>query len=370
MTVERLQEIPTSIAVGSENVSFLEVHGMFRATQYGDILLDRSRWGSFKPSWMSDEQFEELIGVDVNNLKHIQLTFATARVFLAYCDNPDSVWKGSVPDDAQFTDDEKAVLLLCAITHDWGEASVGDTAQPNKTKKSELKEFKELLRIANETTLSTHGAFGTLFRYTEPLLRHSPSKFYHAFYDKLSNIVGGDSELFGKIYESTNVTLLHSDTRLAKAFNAIEKVGYQRSGLIGWRESANWKKVDKDMYNRLRGMAFSVHTHNLIDLVKYADVYPPVLTQLVANADLISSVYSTRSKVVANNLYKYQASDPKDTPEMIQQKKAVLEQKFITQRNEWRAFRRTHKTQIKQWKKEHPGQESFLRNRAIHDRTV
>jgi hypothetical protein len=173
---------------------------------------------------MTDEQFEGLIGVDVNNLKHIQLTFATARVFLAYCENPDSIWKGTVSVEAQFTDDEKAVLLLCAITHDWGEAVVGDIAQPLKTKASEKKEFTELLRIAKEVS-------------------------------------GPNTELYEKISESVRVVLQDSDSKLARAFNAIEKVGYQRSGLIGWLESANWKKVDKDMYDRLRGMAFSVHTH-------------------------------------------------------------------------------------------------------------
>ncbi len=369
MAVERLQDIPTSIGVGPDDIAFTDVHSMFSGTQYGNILLDRSRWGSFKPSWMTNEQFENLIGVDVNNLKHIKLTFETARVFLAYCEHPDSVWKGSVPEDAQFTDDEKAVLLLCAITHDWGEASVGDTAQPNKTKKSELKEFKELLRIANETTRSTHGTFGTLFRYTEPLLRHTPSKFYHSFYDKLSKFVGGDSELFGKIYESTNVTLLQSETRLAKAFNAIEKVGYQRSGLIGWRESSNWNGVDIDMYDRMRGMGFSVHTHNLIDLIKYAYVYPPVLTQLVANADLISEVYETDPSEVSEILYRYQAKKPGDTPEDELRSRSLLEQKYRAQRDAWRVFKESHTSHVEQWKEEHPGQDTFLRDRAIHDRS-
>lgn len=333
MAAERLHEIPTSISLGSGDVSFLDVHGLFSATDYGNILLDRSRWGSFKPSWMSDDQFEELIGVDVNNLKHIQLTFATARVFLAYCEQPDSVWEGPVSEDAQFTDDEKVVLLLCAITHDWGEAVVGDIAQPLKTKASEKKEFKELRRIAKEVS-------------------------------------GSNTELYEKISESIQIVLVDSNTKLSRAFNAIEKVGYHRTGLIGFRESVNWKGAESDMYDRLRGMAFSVHTHNLEDLIKYAAVYPPVLTQLIANADQISQIYETEPSVVSEILYRYQANKAEDTDDDQAHTRAVLEQKYRVNRDAWRAFEETQSVRISKWKDTHPGQNAFLLDRATLTRSI
>jgi hypothetical protein len=47
-----------------------------------------------------------------------------------------------------------------------------------------------------------------------------------------------------------------------------------------------------------------------------------------------------------------------------------LEQKYQAQRDAWRAFKNSHTSHMEQWKKDHPDQNAFLRNRAIHDRTV
>jgi hypothetical protein len=360
MNAREQLEIPTSMAYDHAEIRFHDVDALFRETVYGDILRDRSRWSGFKPDEMSDEEFQSIIGVDGNNLKHLSLTYGTTRVFLSYCAVPSSVWGDRpVPEAAQFNQKEQIVLLLTAITHDWGEASVGDTAQPHKTKKSEIKEFKELLRIANETTRANHGAFGTIFRFTEPILRHTPSEFYHRVYRGLRKLTGGDSELFAKIYESVDETLLVSDSKLSRAFNAIEKIGYHRTGMRAWERSSRFSGNENHMDERLRAMSFSVHTHNLADLVTYAKDYPPVFAHLVAHSGGISDVYATNSREAATTLQRYQGKvKATDTPnaardDLIQKEIDALEAKFIAQREVWVAWKAEHEREITQWQKEH-----------------
>lgn len=300
MVVVETAEIPISVRVGNEDIPFMSVDSMFRDTPYGDILLDRSRWGDFKPLGMSDEEFQSIIGVDGNNLKHLSLTYGTTRLFIAYCDNPPDIW-GDKP-APEFSEKQKMKLLLCAVVHDWGEARVGDTAQPNKTTEAEKKEMVELLRIARE-------------------------------------VAGDNNALYELIHESVNEVLLHPESYLAKTFNAIEKIGYHRTGLHAWKESTKHKK-QKGMEDRLRGMAFSVHTHNVADLVKYSDEFPPVFAHLIANAETISEIYRTHPKKMARMLHKYQNKKTIDE----------LKTKYIAQREAWNTWREQHETEIALWK--------------------
>ncbi len=335
-----LEQIPASVQIGEEDIDFLSIDELFRGTEYGDILLDRSRWNDFKPEWMKDKDFQKIIGVDANNLKHLTLTYRSARLFLAYCDNPHGVWGDKkVPKEARFSEEQKIILLLAAISHDWGEASVGDTPQPDKNKKAEQKEFKELLRIASETTVGQHKTFGKIFHRIEPYLRNVNTTLYNNVFRALKWITRGDRELFGQIFKSIDQTLLQSGTKMADAFSVIEKLGYHRTGLIAWDKSKSREEGD-EMIQRLHGMAFSVQTHNVESLVKLADTYPPVFAHLVSMADQISEVYATDPDEVAKVLMQYQGKDKTHEG---------LKAKYIKHRDAWIAWRSRHEDEIDAW---------------------
>lgn len=112
------------------------LHYAFLSSEYGLTLAERSRWEVFKPDWVSGIMWHNLLGDDVNNLRHMPHTHYLAKQFC----------------EAQRLDSETTdVLLTVAMTHDWGEAIVGDIPMPEKTDDDERREEIAYRHIA--TTL-------------------------------------------------------------------------------------------------------------------------------------------------------------------------------------------------------------------------
>lgn len=91
-----------------------EIHNRFKNSEYGKILENNIRFGDFKPEFVSNELWEYLLGDDVNNLRHMPHTLETTKKF------------------ARLHKLGGALLEKTAVTHDWGEAVVGDVALPDK----------------------------------------------------------------------------------------------------------------------------------------------------------------------------------------------------------------------------------------------
>lgn len=342
MSLERL-DIQTDIQTGDGVIPILALDALYRKTKYGQILLDRSRWGGTKPLNMCDAEYQRILGVDANNMKHLQLSYGLGLVFLTYCENPPAIWGNrEVSPEAIFTKQDQHIFMVGTVDHDWGEPIVGDIAQPNKTASAEYIEFQHLLDIANSLTADRHHAFGVIYRYSAPLLKHTNENVFRSIYSTLNRLTHGDRELFGVIYQSVDQMLLRTDTKLAKAFNAFEYAGYLRTGLIAWKKSKDVGDIAQtfpDISSRLQGIAFSVATHNIADLVGYAKVYPPIFLQLVANAPLISEIYATPPEAAAKTLYAYQNK----------RKVAVLEEKFARQQLVWNEWREAQQDDIDHW---------------------
>lgn len=148
----------------------LQTYRKIENTPYGEELESRVRFGDFKPDHVSNDTWEWMLGDDVNNLRHHLSTYELTKKFMIYHQI------GHI------------VLWDVAITHDWGEVEVGDVALPDKKVQGvdtrEVNAYKRIVgTIAPEVDAET-----------------------------ASEIIWGEHHL-------------------SKPFNAIEYIGYCRTGI-------------------------------------------------------------------------------------------------------------------------------------------
>ncbi len=220
------------------NISFKDIHQAFSESSHGIHLGGKTRWDTFKPPHFSNKEWINLLGIDVNNLEHIYLTLRSTQAFLHGCANPHLGWQGEVPEAARFTPEERLLLCIGAVEHDWGEAIVGDIPQPLKTDAHEKKEKIALQSIISE------------FCSSEPFCDLQP--FMHEAMDRV---------------------VFSRETKEGRAFHAIEQAGYIRTGLNAWERRGH---KDENVASRLTELASKCIPSHLPSLQKYAEDYPPI----------------------------------------------------------------------------------------------
>jgi len=112
-----------------------QIFNTLEASTYGQELAQRTRFNDFKPEFVTTDQWCALLGDDVNNLYHMSHTKGLAKRF--------SELSG-------LSDESTDLLLTTAITHDIGEAIIGDIPLPSKTAEDETKERIAYRQIATE----------------------------------------------------------------------------------------------------------------------------------------------------------------------------------------------------------------------------
>ena len=261
--------LPKGVDIEAETISFSFIHELFFASTVGlgsswydqrnfaegEIIRD-VRYEQYLPEGVSFNEWVNLLGVDVESLEHAHLTHMLARSFLHHCVQPPLSWKGKIAKSAHFSRQEQEIILLATIVHDWGEMLVGDKPYPSKTSADELEEADAQRRIIRD-------------RFSE---RQSP-----IFWKKLN-----------QAFEIAN----NCDSKLGRAFNAIEKLGYLRTGIVAWRRSRQTeieKRVELSAY--LQWLATEVLTNHLPKLLEYAGIYPPVSGYLTDMRPLISDIF-------------------------------------------------------------------------------
>lgn len=204
----------------------------FEASEYGQDLAAKTRFNTFKPEWTGTELWTDLLGDDVNNLYHMPHTHEIAKTFALY---------GGLGELATHR------LLHTAITHDIGEAKIGDIPLPDKTAADESREEVAYREIANELWGGVQG-------------KHLA--------DSVWNI------------------LKHEDKELGDQFRAIEYIGYcttaMRAGLVATRlvnglQTAPVTRNEKDhLVSGLLGLERAVTVHNYPTLRSYVEKYPHI----------------------------------------------------------------------------------------------
>lgn len=203
-----------------------ELNEVFANSDYGRILENNIRFGDFKPEYISNQIWEQLLGDDVNNLRHMQDTYKLTRRFMR---------AGDIGSE---------LLKLTAITHDWGEAIVGDIALPDKEANPDLSitEAEAFRAIAKE-------------------------------------LLGHDSYILDEVPD-----VLWGEHELSEPFRVIEFIGYCRTGIRaglaadaiahGWLSLPLSRAHREGVMGGLYALNKAVELHNFKILTGYMDKYP------------------------------------------------------------------------------------------------
>lgn len=252
-------EIPSGINSNGNLVTFQEIHGLFSDTNNGKKLASEIRYKRYNLNDLSNKDWKNMLGGDVNNLDHIFLTYGISRAFIKYC-----------PD--QFTTEEQENLLLAADVHDWGESVIKDITSDKKTAADEE---VELIAIKNIAT----NIFGQL----------------------------EDSELLARINFVKETIIKDSSTKMGQAFNAVERLGYLRTGLNAWQDSICIDETE--IKEGLIWLTNNVLLNQIPKLIEYSEIYPAVKIYLHNTQDIISHAFNNLPNSTFDN---YEVGDDRN----------------------------------------------------------
>jgi hypothetical protein len=122
-----------SLAV-SQVVEAPQIYKSLANNEYGHTLNNEVRFGRFKPDFITNAQWVEMLGQDVNNLEHMEFTAGLTAWY---------IYRAKELGDP-FTKEQENTLMTTAWTHDFAEAIDGDVADPDKDHSSESKRLERL----------------------------------------------------------------------------------------------------------------------------------------------------------------------------------------------------------------------------------
>lgn len=236
--VESASRYPQNI----DGISFREVEKVVTKSEFGFKLLDIPRFNPYRPTDVTKSEWIKIIGLDGNDLRHMQMTTRIAQFFNFYNQNPPMGWQGEQNGVNSFSQREQALLVLAAGVHDIGETVVGDISSPKKTEKDHQVEMVVLNSQLQE-----------LF---------------------------GENDIYPAVQDVMSDVLIPRDTKLAKAFSAIERIGYLRVAIRAWERSDDLP--DGVLKTNLRELVKSVRdrefasTQNRLSIQELGEIYPAV----------------------------------------------------------------------------------------------
>lgn len=212
----------------------LTIYSEFCASQYATELAGRPRFDRYRPQAVDASEWIALLGPDVDNLRHHEVVLSQTVDFLH--DSKNQRPRVHLTD---FTPAEENLLISVAITHDWGERKNGDINRLLKTLDDEEAEMVELSRLIIE----------------------------------FSNDAG--------LAQSVIEVLTDKESKLGRAFDSIERVGYLDTALKAAEEY--YKATGDELRYALASIVGSVFSNNLDILVGYADDYDYTKKYLIQN---------------------------------------------------------------------------------------
>ncbi len=280
--------VPNSIdTVDGGEIKFSEIHDKFAQSHFGQHLDGQLRWLRFKPASISREAWIGApLGADMNNLKHMPLIAGLTRSFLKHQD----------PEKALNRTDSQ-IMVLASEVHDWAESITDDKSFDQKTVVEDEEEA-------------------------------------HMMTFLLKRMLGGklSRETLMQVYS----TVKDRDSRLGKIFNAIERVGYMRSGLNAWTASSRppgkvmrglSPELESELRESLQWLASNVAGNQVGKLLEYAEIYRPVGIYLESVRNRISDVFTGMPVTIFE---KYSAEGEKENEQITQV------QKFLRAHKAWK----------------------------------
>ena len=240
-----MSEVPSRL---NGDVSFPDIHDAFANSPYGDTLDSTIRYDRYRPEHIDQHEWTKTLGADVNGLRHMPITYGVTRVFLR--DQREARADSSIT----LNEDEERILLLAAQIHDWQEAVVGDINFELRTAEDEEEE---------------HTVFSEMF-----------DEFFDA-----------NDPQYKNVKFAVETTIFDRESKLGRAFNAVERAGYIRTGLRAYEKS---KEVeDQELSEHLEWLSAGVLSNQITTLLEYEQEYPFIARYLDECADVIDEVYES-----------------------------------------------------------------------------
>lgn len=222
-------------------ISISEIYHTFKNSRDGQHLNLEKRYGRYIKKidrcGLFPDGSEKILGADINNLKHLRLTLGLTQ---------------SLSRRLDLSEEERYHLDLATIIHDMPEARCKDTTHSKKNSKVEEKEFKYMIKIAQEVLFPD---------------------------DK------NKANLIINIYKNV---VKDSTTKLGEIFNAVENLGYLRTGLNAYQHF-----IDKQYFRdpSYLWITHSTLSHGLPKLIKYSNKYQPLQEYLSNQNNLITASF-------------------------------------------------------------------------------
>lgn len=244
-------ENQNSLMLDKESITFHEIHQRFSETPPGQRLSQNARWSYFQPEYISKPDWISLLGIDANNLDHCRLTYSLTLWFI------DQQNQSDYPN--KFNYEEKDILKLTALTHDWPEGITekGDINYEAKTKEDEDNELAVIIPAITSVIGSSHEAQQFACQVKE--------------------------------------CLKNSGDQLGKAFNCIEAIGYLKTALSVWPQS----KTTSDPYlsQRFQTLTGNVFYNSIPKLIDYSKEFYPAKKFLFYKSQIITQAFQMPNSI-------------------------------------------------------------------------
>jgi len=232
-------------------VPFQEINNIFAQSSYHQKLASMPRYDRFRPANVTPAEWIRWLGADVDNFKHMQLTYKLTWYFLEEHEKAHTT---------NLNEDEKKILLMTSLVHDWGEAFTGDISFDLKTEAHEKEEILRLRQILAEL-------LGNRFSET--------------------------------IRNQLAETALSRNSKLGSMFNIIERIGYMRTCLNAWGARPTAKEVS--LKNAFGWLASNVAGNQIPPLLNVIEKYPPVRKYLGGVRGRINDLFLNMPTDIFNN---------------------------------------------------------------------
>lgn len=217
--------------------NFLEsVFNQFRNSKFGKKLNTQVRYEVFKPKDISVDLWVEYLGPNGNNLEHMQNTYEQSLYLLENYD---------------LELDDKNLIYLAALTHDWGEAIVGDINYSKKNDEDENAEKEAFVTIVKEVISDIQ---------TQELL-----------IDTYLNIA------------------MDRNSKLGSIFNTIERIGYL-SDALRMTELLDSRKFDKEKETIFKNVINGIIPYQTTALIDRSAKYNFLQNYLITNRINLNSM--------------------------------------------------------------------------------
>ncbi|NTV41464.1 MAG: hypothetical protein HGA61_04320 [Candidatus Moranbacteria bacterium] len=234
----------------------MSLYDMFAASEHGKGLASQVRYARYKPEGITSNYWLQILGPDVCNLMHMLVMLGITKEFVVSCGGDSR--NGYV----RFTRKEQHILQLVAVTHDFGEAVIGDITADKKTLANEHEEMQHLERILLELSASDNGLISR---------------------DEISQILN---------------VLSDKTSKLGHAFNIIERLGYLATAIQAWNSSLKVEMYGEGLCVNFKWLVSNVLGNQICKILDASWLYPMAQTFLDRHFGLISQAFDEMPEMI------------------------------------------------------------------------